>query len=57
MLAADTVAQMIDTEAPEENVSLQAYGLGVRKLVIDDESLYGHTGTIAGYFGIAMHNL
>ncbi len=48
---------MIDTEAPEENVSLQAYGLGVRKLVIDDESLYGHTGTIAGYFGIAMHNL
>lgn len=58
-LSADTVAQMIDTiDAPDEDIPLQTgYGMGVRNLVIDGESLYGHTGTIAGYFGIAMHGL
>jgi len=57
-LATQTVAQMMDTiEAPDEDVPLQiGYGLGVRNLVIDGESVYGHTGTIPGYSGIAMHN-
>ena len=58
-LPPDTVAQMLDTiEAPDEDVTLQAeYGLGVRNFVIEGESVYGHTGSIAGYSGIAMHNL
>ena len=58
-LAPETVAQMIDTtEAPDEDIPLSVgYGLGVRNLVIDGESVYGHTGIIPGYSGIAMHNL
>ncbi|HKJ37508.1 MAG TPA: serine hydrolase domain-containing protein [Anaerolineales bacterium] len=57
-LADETVAQMMTImEASDEDVPLQkGYGLGVRNLVIDGESLYGHTGTIPGYSGIAMHN-
>jgi D-alanyl-D-alanine carboxypeptidase len=58
-LAADTVAQLIDTiDAPDEDIPLQTgYGLGVRSLAIDGESVYGHTGSVPGYSGIAMHNL
>ena len=57
-LADETVAQMMNTiEASDEDVPLQqGYGLGVRNLLIDGELLYGHTGTIPGYSGIAMHN-
>ena len=58
-LAPDTVAQMIDTtEAPEEDIPTQVgYGLGVSHNVIDGESVFGHTGIIPGYSGIALHNL
>ncbi len=58
-LAPETVTQMIDTiDAPDEDVTLQAgYGLGVRNLMIDGESVYGHTGSVPGFSGIAMHNL
>lgn len=58
-LASETVAQMINTiEAPEEDIPLSVgYGLGVRKLAVDGESVYGHTGIIPGFSGIAMHNL
>ena len=58
-LAPETVDQMIDTtEAPDEDIPLSiGYGLGVRKLAIDGESVYGHTGIIPGFSGIAMHNL
>lgn len=57
-LADETIAQMMSTiEASDEDVPLQqGYGLGVRNLLIDGESLFGHTGTIPGYSGIAMHN-
>ena len=57
-LSDEIVAQMMSTiSAPDEDVPLQkGYGLGVRNLVIDGEELYGHTGTIPGYSGIAMHN-
>lgn len=44
-------------EAPDQDAPLQTgYGLGIRKLVIEGEDLIGHTGTIPGYSGIAMHN-
>ena len=57
-LAPDTVAQMIDTiEAPDEDIPLSiGYGLGVRKLAIDGAAVYGHTGILPGFSGIAMHN-
>ena len=57
-LSAETVEQMMNTiDAPDEDVPLQkGYGLGVRNLIINGETLYGHTGTIPGYSGIAMHN-
>jgi D-alanyl-D-alanine carboxypeptidase len=58
-LAPETVAQMIDTtEAPEADIPLQVgYGLGVAKMVVDGESVYGHTGIIPGFSSIALHNL
>lgn len=57
-LSDETVAQMITTiNAPDEDLPLQTgYGLGVRNLIIEGESVYGHTGTIPGYSGIAMYN-
>ena len=57
-LTDETVAQMMNTiEAPDEDLPLQVgYGLGVRNFVIDGESLYGHTGTIPGYSGVALYN-
>jgi D-alanyl-D-alanine carboxypeptidase len=53
-----TVTQMKRfVEAPDKDVPLQTgYGLGIRNMVIDGENLVGHTGTIPGYSGIAMHN-
>ena len=57
-LAPETVDEMMATiDAPDEDLPLQkGYGLGVRNFVIDSESLYGHTGTIPGYSGVALHN-
>ena len=57
-LADETVTLMMDTiNAPDEDLPLQiGYGLGVRNFLIDGESLYGHSGTIPGYSGIALHN-
>ena len=53
-----TLAQMkAFVDAPDKDVPLQrGYGLGIRNLVIGGENLIGHTGTIPGYSGIAMHN-
>jgi len=53
-----TLAQMKTfVDAPDKDVPLQrGYGLGIRNLVIGGENLIGHTGTIPGYSGIAMHN-
>ena len=43
--------------APDEDMpSQQGYGLGIRNLVLGEENLIGHTGTIPGYSGIAMHS-
>ncbi|HSM26074.1 MAG TPA: serine hydrolase domain-containing protein, partial [Anaerolineaceae bacterium] len=43
--------------APDEDVPEQLeYGLGLRILQIDNDIFIGHTGTIPGYSGIAMHN-
>ena len=52
------LAQMTTfVEAPDQDVPLQTgYGLGIRNLVIGGENLVGHTGTIPGYSGIALHN-
>jgi len=54
-----TLSQMTAfVEAPDQDVPLQkGYGLGIRNLTIDGESLVGHTGAIPGYSGIALHNL
>lgn len=44
-------------EAPDEDVPKQTgYGLGLRRLRIGEQDLVGHTGTIPGYSGIALHN-
>jgi|GEM_PF-532981 len=53
-----TLAQMKTfIEAPDKDMPLQkGYGLGVRNLIINEEDLIGHTGSIPGYSGIAMHN-
>lgn len=53
-----TLAEMRTfVDAPDEDVPEQrGYGLGVRHLRIDGEDLVGHTGTIPGYSGIAMHH-
>lgn len=58
-LVADTTLAQMETfvHAPDEDVPLQTgYGLGIRKLNIQDVQLIGHTGTIPGYSGIALHN-
>jgi len=57
-LVDETVEQMMTIiDAPDEDVPLQqGYGAGTRNLLIDGESLFGHTGTIPGYSAIAMHN-
>jgi D-alanyl-D-alanine carboxypeptidase len=34
----------------------QGYGLGLRKLLIGEETWVGHTGSMPGYSGIAVHN-
>ncbi len=58
ILTDSTLAQMKTfVDAPDEDVPLQkGYGLGIRNLVIGEENLIGHTGTIPGYSGIAMYN-
>jgi D-alanyl-D-alanine carboxypeptidase len=43
--------------APDEDVPEQTgYRLGIRQLVINGEVFVGHTGSISGYSGIAMHS-
>ncbi len=42
-----------DTDLPEQ----VGYGLGIRHLIVDGESLVGHTGSIPGYSGIVMHQI
>lgn len=45
------------TDAPDPHIPEQTgYGLGIRRLVIEGEVLLGHTGSIPGCSGIAMHN-
>jgi len=58
IIDSSTLAQMkAFVDAPDKDVPLQrGYGLGIRNLVIGGENLIGHTGTIPGYSGIAMHN-
>jgi D-alanyl-D-alanine carboxypeptidase len=42
----------------DEDIPVQTgYGLGLRRLEIDGNTLIGHTGTIPGYGGLLMHNL
>jgi len=44
-------------DAPDKEVpARKGYGLGTRYLIINGEGLIGHTGTLPGYSGIAMHN-
>jgi D-alanyl-D-alanine carboxypeptidase len=44
-------------EVSAEDVPQQSgYGLGLRRLVIDEQEVLGHTGTIPGYSAIVMHN-
>ncbi len=45
----------IDTSDPDVP-SQTGYGLGVRRLEIGGSTWIGHTGTIPGYSGIAVHN-
>jgi D-alanyl-D-alanine carboxypeptidase len=40
-----------DSHLPEQ----QGYGLGLRKLVLGGDTWVGHTGSIPGYSGIAVH--
>jgi len=58
IIDSSTLAQMkAFVDAPDKDVPLQrGYGLGIRNLVIGGENIIGHTGTIPGYSGIAMHN-
>ncbi|MCW3136654.1 MAG: beta-lactamase family protein [Canidatus Methanoxibalbensis ujae] len=58
ILDGSTLAQMkAFIKAPDEDIPSQiGYGLGIRNLIIGGENLIGHTGTIPGYSGIAMHN-
>jgi D-alanyl-D-alanine carboxypeptidase len=44
-------------EAPDEDVPAQVgYGLGLRSLRVGGQPWVGHTGTIPGYSGFALHN-
>ena len=45
-----TFIDALDENTPER----QGYGLGVRQLVIHDESFVGHTGAIPGYSGVTV---
>lgn len=45
-------------DCTDEDIVVQTgYGLGLRRLVIEDSILIGHTGTIPGYGGLLMHNI
>lgn len=54
----NSLAQMKTfVDAPDKEVpARKGYGLGTRYLIINGEGLIGHTGTLPGYSGIAMHN-
>ncbi|MFP4563477.1 MAG: serine hydrolase domain-containing protein [Spirochaetia bacterium] len=45
----------IDTSDPDVPAQ-SGYGLGVRRLEVGGSTWIGHTGTIPGYSGIAVHN-
>ncbi|HLO13875.1 MAG TPA: serine hydrolase domain-containing protein [Anaerolineales bacterium] len=53
LLQMETFVETADADIPEQT----GYGLGIRHLVIDDQSLVGHTGSIPGYSGIVMHQV
>jgi hypothetical protein len=48
----ETFKEASDEHYPEQTEN----GLGVRKMMIGEEELVVHTGTIGGYSGIALHN-
>ena len=54
----NSLSQMkVFVDAPDEEVpARKGYGLGTRYLIIGGEDLVGHTGTLPGYSGIAIHN-
>ena len=53
LAAMETFRVALDGDLPEQT----GYGLGTRHLVIEGESLIGHTGSIPGYSGIVMHQV
>ncbi|MFZ6026815.1 MAG: serine hydrolase domain-containing protein [Chloroflexota bacterium] len=59
IVSAATLARMTAfIPAPDADMPDQTgYGLGLRQLNIGGEIFAGHTGTIPGYSGVAMHNL
>lgn len=58
LLTPETLQEMHGfVDAPDQDVPEQVgYGLGLRRLRIEGEELVGHSGTIPGYSGIALHN-
>jgi D-alanyl-D-alanine carboxypeptidase len=58
ILSDTALAQMMTfVAAPDEDMPLQeGYGLGVRNVMLNGDSLVGHTGSIPGYSSIAMHS-
>lgn len=57
-LSEPALAQMMTfVEAPDDDVPLQdGYGLGLTRLRVGRQAWVGHTGSIPGYSGIAVHN-
>ncbi|HYH05076.1 MAG TPA: serine hydrolase, partial [Bacillota bacterium] len=57
-LANESLAEMQTfVDAPEGDAPWQTgYGLGIRRFVVSGEEVIGHTGSIPGHSGIAMHN-
>ena len=49
LLSADSLAQMEDFDYSPE--SLQSYGLGTRTRLVGDQRIFGHTGTLRGFYG------
>lgn len=59
LISSQSLEEMMDFIAcTDEDIPVQTgYGLGLRRLEIDGNTLIGHTGTIPGYGGLLMHNL
>lgn len=43
---------VLDEDVPEQT----GYGFGLRRLVIDGQELWGHTGTFPGYSNVSMYS-